>query len=407
MKIAVLSAGDRVVGGIETHLAILLPGLLGAGHEVAFVHERTEDPGRPALVPEGMPRWSVDGLGGPGLLERLRRWEPDVVYGHGWVDSDREAAALRVAASVVFSHAYAGACVSGRKSHAWPGMAACHRPMGPACLALYLPRRCGGVNPLTLARLYLENRKRLAHFRECGIFLTASEWMAEVYRRQGLGDRVRRVHLPVPPPPGASPENPAPPAGEVRLLFLGRIAHEKGGRMLVQAAPRVAAALNQRVQVTFAGDGPDRESWQREAEAVAARHPRVSFRWTGWVDAVRRGQLLRESHLLVVPSLWPEPFGQVGLEAGHFGVPSAAYALGGIPSWLEEGRNGALAPADPATAGGLAEAIARCLADPAHYGRLADGAREAATRHSLARHLQELEEAFAQARAAHRRSAAG
>ena len=49
----------------------------------------------------------------------------------------------------------------------------------------------------------------------------------------------------------------------------------------------------------------------------------------------------------MVPSIWPEPFGQVGPEAGLYGVPAAAFAVGGTPSWLTDGVNGRLAPGDP------------------------------------------------------------
>ena len=65
--------------------------------------------------------------------------------------------------------------------------------------------------------------------------------------------------------------------------------------------------------------------------------------------------------LLVVPSLWPEPFGLVGLEAARHRLPVAAFAVGGIPDWLRPGVNGYLAPGDPPTPGGLADAIIACL----------------------------------------------
>jgi glycosyltransferase involved in cell wall biosynthesis len=62
-----------------------------------------------------------------------------------------------------------------------------------------------------------------------------------------------------------------------------------------------------------------------------------------------------------MPSLWPEPLGLTGLEALHAGIPVAAFAVGAIPEWLEDGVHGALASADPPTPGSLAVAIARCV----------------------------------------------
>ena len=59
------------------------------------------------------------------------------------------------------------------------------------------------------------------------------------------------------------------------------------------------------------------------------------------------------------------------------GVPCAAFAVGGIVEWLVDGANGALAPSNPPTAEGLAEAIARCLAGGERYRALRDGSRKA------------------------------
>jgi len=95
-----------------------------------------------------------------------------------------------------------------------------------------------------------------------------------------------------------------------------------------------------------------------------------------------------------VPSVWPEPFGLVGLEAGAFGVPSVAYDVGGIGEWLKEGENGWLAPGDPPTVEGLADLLARAAADPGALADLRSGARAAAERMSLAAHVERLERVF-------------
>jgi glycosyltransferase involved in cell wall biosynthesis len=175
-----------------------------------------------------------------------------------------------------------------------------------------------------------------------------------------------------------------------QLLFAGRMDRVKGGRYLLDALPRVAGVVARRLDVTFVGDGPARASWQAAADRLAAREPRLRIEFRGWLDKSGVDALLAVADLLVVPSLWPEPFGLVGLEAARHRLPVAAFAVGGIPDWLRSGVNGYLAPGDPPTRVGLADAIIACLKDPETHARLCDGAGSVAAELSLDRHIDAL-----------------
>ena len=396
MKIALVSGNARIVGGIETYLRTLVPALRARGHRLAMFHETAAPADRPWISedPE-IPRCCAETLGAEGWLARMREWAPDIVFNHGLAHIGLEGRAGQIAPEVYFAHAYFGTCISGAKVHRWPETSPCSRRFGAACLALYLPRRCGGLSPATLWRGYQSSAERLTAIRRCRALVVASAHMADEYRRHGLGDRVRTVHLPVLPPLSGAGDGPLSPAGPVHLLFMGRMQSLKGGGLLLDALPMVRSGSGRPVDLCMAGDGPDRVRWSRRAEEIMRRHEGVRCTFSGWVEPIERDRLLRDSHLLVVPSIWPEPFGQVGLEAGHFGVPSVAFRVGGIPDWLHEGVNGHLAPADPPTASGLAGAIGRCLADPAAYAELRAGARRMAGLFTLDRHLDELEASFA------------
>ena len=92
-----------------------------------------------------------------------------------------------------------------------------------------------------------------------------------------------------------------------------------------------------------------------------------------------------------MPSLWPEPFGLVGPEANRHGVPVVAFATGGIPEWLHDGVNGCLAPGDPPTAaGGLADALIRCIRSLESSDALTRGALAAARSRRDDQHLDAL-----------------
>src|SRR5262249_34745677 len=98
--------------------------------------------------------------------------------------------------------------------------------------------------------------------------------------------------------------------------------------------------------------------------------------------------------LIVVPSLLPETFGLIGPEAGLYGVPAAAFAVGGITTWLSDGINGHVASSQAPTAAGLSAAVVKCLADAVHYEALRRGAAEAARRFRLDTHVKGLLRVF-------------
>lgn len=398
MKIALLNSHSSVVGGIETYLARLFPALLAEGHELLALHQALPESGRAWVAESGRIRRLIAAeLSLERWTDEIRRWGPDVIFAHGCDDVGLEEATTALAPLVYFPHGYFGTCISGTKTHRRPSVRPCTRVFGTPCLAVYLPLGCGGKSPVTMWRQFLVERRRQRIVRSAQMVTVASNHMADEFRRHGCGNRVRVVHLPVFDPAIPSPTPRAQGAQQVRLLFLGRMDVPKGGHLLLDSLPAIASGLGKQVHVTFAGDGPRRQDWEAQANRVRERDSRISVEFCGWVGAERRNQLFASTDLLVVPSIWPEPFGQVGLEAGHYGVPCAAFALGGIPDWLESGTTGHLAPGNPPTAAGLAAAVIGCLSDPAHYARLREGAAAAPRKFSMERHLAELAEIFAEA----------
>ena len=391
MRIAVVTEWHERVGGIEAYLEAVIPAL-GARHELGFWSANLVQTGRgPIALPPGVAM--LASTAEPrDLLGELTSFSPDVVFAHGLADPVIEARLLAVAPAVAVEHTYHGTCISGSKTMAWPTLQPCDRRFGPACLALYLPRRCGGRSPVTMARLYRTQSRRLDTLARCRSIVAFSTHMKQELVRHGL------EHVVVIPPfvtPGVIlPREPS--SGEVvRLLYLGRLETLKGPGRLVDAVPMVAATLNRRVELTIAGDGSDRAIL--EAQAGAIRDPRVAVKFAGWQDADGRARLLSRADALVLPSLLPEPFGLVGLEAAAAGVPTVAFDSGGVRDWLNDGVTGCLAPADGGRADLLADAIVRCTGDPAVWQRLAAWAQAEAVGWSIERHVSALEPVLATA----------
>lgn len=169
--------------------------------------------------------------------------------------------------------------------------------------------------------------------------------------------------------------------------------------MLVQALPGIRHRLGRPVTLVLVGDGPERGRWEtlaRVATEAGAGGVRVEF--AGWQTGAAKAAALAAAHLLVVPSVWPEPFGMTGIEAGFHGVPAVAFDVGGVRAWLQPGVNGRLAPGAPPEAEGLAEAVAGAVSSPADYENLCAGARRVAGEFGRERHLAALELEFARVR---------
>ena len=181
-------------------------------------------------------------------------------------------------------------------------------------------------------------------------------------------------------------------ATELHLLFIGRMEKLKGGQLLLDALAPVAKTLQRNLVCHFAGAGRAEAEWRQQAAHVSAHCPLAKVEFHGWLPAEDRNTIMRKTHLLVVPSVWPEPFGLVGLEAGKFGVPAVAFDVGGIRQWLHDGINGVLAHGTPPRSSNLANAIINVLGDPSRYRALRENAvRVAQEQFGKEMHLEQIE----------------
>jgi glycosyltransferase involved in cell wall biosynthesis len=404
MRIAVANFSSRRVGGAESYIEEVIAEFANSGHDVGLFVELDVPADRPPIrLPGESPLWCVANESMTGATAAMREWHPDVIFAHGLVDPRNEAATLSVAPAVFFAHGYYGTCISGAKTNSYPKIVPCTRTFGPKCLLHFYPRRCGGLSPVTAMIEYRRQADRLKLLRRYRAILTDSTHMRDEYLRHGFDPDtiVRSSYLrDTSPGPDTAIEsrntNGNASGGPVRLLFLGRMDALKGGLILLDCLPIVADALDRPIELTFGGDGPCRDSWTRRAQAISAKHGRVKTVFEGWLGRERIEELQAASDLLVMPSLWPEPFGRVGLESGSRGLPVAAYAVGGIPDWLHDGVNGYMAPGNPATPVGMADAIVKCLRTPADHARLRRGAIAAAARFNLHNHMAQLYDLFDQ-----------
>ncbi|MEO5740566.1 MAG: glycosyltransferase family 4 protein, partial [Vicinamibacterales bacterium] len=385
MRVAVASWTTRHAGGVESYVEKVIPALRAAGSDVSLFHEADGPADRARIDIGDAPVFSAAASGVDAAMAALRAWKPEVLYLQGLHDPQTFARLTALAPSVSFIHTYFGTCISGSKTHTRPHAVPCAKRFGPMCLVHYFPRGCGGKSPVTMWQLYQKEQQQLATLLRQNAVLTHSAHMQRELAAHGVAADVIPYVVSI-PDARADPNT----AKSSDILFAGRMDHLKGGMLLLDAVPLIRRRLNRPLRVVFAGDGPDRQHWESRAMTIAEGDSDVKMMFTGWCDEARLAALMRDARLLAVPSVWPEPFGSVGMAAARYGVPAAAFDVGGIPQWLHDGVNGHLAPGSPPTAAGLAEAIVKCLDEPRHYEEISLGARRMASTFTMEQHLPAL-----------------
>jgi len=386
MRILIAHEAAAGAGGVESYLADIMPALAARGHQLAFLHQNPRsDRGPTRLLDARLPSASVADDGLDAAIRTVRAWQPDVCFSHNMraLEIDERLAAEWPVVKMM--HGYFGTCVSGQKAHAFPAATTCCRELGPSCLALYLPRKCGQLRPLVMISQYTWAVRQRALLDRYSHVVVASSHMAAEYQRHGLG-RDRLTAAPLFPTAGpVTTMRPLPAAPSV--LFMGRMTAIKGAATLARAVGDAQRVHGVAVRATFAGDGPERRPLQQLAGALG-----IDASFPGWLTGTARTAAFRAASIVVVPSLWPEPFGLVGLEAAAHGVPAVAFDVGGIREWLRDDESGRLVARHDVPE--LARAIAELCAAPRELARLGEGAHRAARALSCDAHIAILERVF-------------
>ena len=232
--------------------------------------------------------------------------------------------------------------------------------------------------------------------------------------------------------PEASARKPHDRGRPLQLLYVGRIAPDKGVHLLMDAFDRLTRE-GVDLRLTLIGKpgllpydllsrllGGDREalaavrefygrslrSWlvkeilgygRSYADALHARLSPAAAARVRFLGTVPQAVLIsqyRAADVLVLPSVWQESYGLPVAEAMACGVPVLASASGGVPELIEDGATGKLVPRLDTQA--LARGLREMSADPARLLQMGAAARTRAERLlTWARSAERLERLYA------------
>jgi glycosyltransferase involved in cell wall biosynthesis len=393
MKILHINDYIAPIGGAETYLLDLMRILESHGHQNALIYQK-EHPRTPALNGISIYRWAPEIVKPTEiriqLLEILVREKPDIVYLHDLFEPELVTRIIQMVPTVGYMHIFFPVC---------PGLAklfkrgdqVCDRPYGAGCIPMIYLRRCASArNPLSVLRIMRSTKEFLDAYRSLPKVIVASRYMRDLTVENGFSaDRIEILPYFINMPDTGQLAEPEPDSDPPGIFFAGRLEHVKGLPYLFKALHR----MKNLSQLYIAGDGSLKSYYAQLARDMGLAH-RVRF--LGWLSDGQLDEYYRRCVVTVMPTLMPEPFGKVGVEAMANGRPVVAFDVGGMSDWLKDGHNGFLVP--PRDVDQLASRLDQVLDNPSLAASLGTNGRLHVERnYSIARHIERLLVIFASA----------
>jgi glycosyltransferase involved in cell wall biosynthesis len=386
---AITVLSDRIgdVGGAERYWETVLPALESRGIAVRLLVRDLAPSARFGSISTRAIAWAdEDGTSSAdaarAVAAELREHPADVVVTASVFDGAvLDAVRGNAPRWVARVHDHRTFCPTGDR--VYPQFEApCNAPMGAACRGASIVRGCVHGPRASSFRRIAERESLRDRIVRADTVLVSSDHMRSTCIANGIAaDRITITPPPLPDDAYATVPAARPPART--LLFASRLTPRKGLRSLLGALAKLSVA--ERPALVVAGEG---EAEERDARTQAA-HDGVAVHWRGKLTAAELRDAIDAADAVAVPSLWPEPFGLVGIEAQARGRPAVAYEVGGIGDWIA-GAGISVRRGDETA---LASAI-RTILDEHTWNQFAAKARSHAETYRLGAHVDRLLNVF-------------
>ena len=345
MKVIQVTRVLSSMGGIETFVDRSSNALVDSGHKaIVITAEDVPSEGRYDVVSTAakdriFPTFSFEDQ----VTSIVKSESPDVVVVHHIGDPSLTRGLAHFAPVAEFVHGFL--CLGGKlfrrtNEH-------CEHRIGMRCLVDWYVGPCGSSpRPSTAWHGLTSARRHLDSVNASDSVFVPSRFIRDYLANEGVDpSRILIIDL----------TNGLVKSGQLRddenrsidqvdILFPGRLTYEKGVQDVIRALTR----LPSNYVLWIAGEGWYRSELERLVTRLRLRN-RVHF--LGRLHSKDLEELYRKSHVVVVPSLWPEPGGTVVAEAWARDIPVVVYDSGSLAEWsrlagvfvAERGDIGALA----------------------------------------------------------------
>lgn len=237
------------------------------------------------------------------------------------------------------------------------------------------------------------DRRRNVNVERLGrvdLILAMSTRVSEIFVNRGVApDRLRVMHLTLDHIDKIRPRRLPPVSGPVRFATLAGLAsEEKGMYVVLDAIERLHDEGFTEADFTLTAKGWLNEAIEDRVEAL----PTVE--WDGFYGPEHMDEMLEDWHVGIVPSIWEEAYGYVGVEFLAKGLPVIGNAVGGITDYTIDGETGWRN--EDCSAAGLARIMAEIIRRPEQINELNTRLLAARGRYvkSLSDHVNEVDEVY-------------
>ncbi len=390
MRILFVHEKFGAFGGAEANVLATATELKERGHTVGILHGPHTGKSKAAWLSTFQDHFPIENGSASATAPAVcDRFQPDVIYVHKLSDLELLEQLLDSDIPIIrMVHDHDLYCMRSYKYNFFTRHI-CERALSPFCLVpcgAFITRDHEGALPVKWVS-YTAKIRELELNRKFHRLIVATQFMKDELLRNRFDANQIEMHAPVPPSGDTSWASSF--SDKNYIVYAGQIIRGKGVDVLLESLAQV------RIPFTcfIFGDGDHRKACEKLSSKLGLAD-RVFFK--GFVSADEIAKFYRECSVVAVSSVWPEPFGAVGLEAMRFGLPVVAFDAGGIREWLTNGHNGFLVPWMDRAA--FAARVEELLGDKALARQMGERGRQlVAEQYDFSEYISGLENLFERA----------
>ncbi|MEW5692837.1 MAG: glycosyltransferase family 4 protein [Candidatus Hydrogenedentota bacterium] len=211
----------------------------------------------------------------------------------------------------------------------------CEHKFGTSCFLRTYKERCSPRRPDLNLKTILTGLRLLKTAKLAKALITPSDYISKLLIKHSVPPSlIHKIPYYI-DPVMFSPDNSIQKIEPPEILFIGRVVTPKGPHLLLPALKNTNLLWRYRI----IGEGPLKEDILKQSKELGFADRVIVQNFIPNKELV---DYYRKATLTVFPSIWPEPFGIVGIESLACETPVVGFNGGGVSDWLKDGVCGFL-----------------------------------------------------------------